>query len=60
MNIVEISYPSWTDNDIEMLFEEFSELYARKPIQDNSGGMKAPHAFAYQLIALFSYYASKL
>ena len=46
MNIVEISYPSWTDNDIEMLFEEFSKLYARRPIQDNSGGMKAPHAFA--------------
>jgi FkbM family methyltransferase len=26
--------------------EEFSALYSRRPIQDNQGGMKAPHMFA--------------
>lgn len=44
--ITEIGSPKWNITDIKNTFEEFAEIYANKPINDNQGGMKAPHAFA--------------
>ena len=44
--ITEIGTPNWTTSDIKNIFDEFVEVYANKPINDNQGGMKAPHAFA--------------
>lgn len=44
--IIEIGKPTWTTEDIINVFDEFAEIYANKPIIDNHGGMKAPHAFA--------------
>ena len=35
----------WTDTDIISHLGEFKELYSRRPILDNSGGMKSPHMF---------------
>lgn len=35
----------WKSEEITELINEFSELYATRPIKDNSGGMKSPHMF---------------
>src|SRR5690349_11047684 len=34
---------AWTRDDLLKGLEEFAALYAQRPIQDNQGGMKAPH-----------------
>jgi len=44
--ITEIGKPSWSTSEIKNSFDEFAEIYANKPVNDNQGGMKAPHAFA--------------
>jgi hypothetical protein len=44
--LIEIGKPNWNVSDIINTFDEFVEIYANKPINDNQGGMKAPHAFA--------------
>lgn len=44
--ITEIGKPIWTSSDIINCFDEFVEIYKDRPINDNQGGMKAPHAFA--------------
>lgn len=44
--IIEIGKPGWNTSDIKNSFDEFAEIYATKPINDNQGGMRAPHAFA--------------
>lgn len=36
----------WTRDDLRGAMGEFAGLYARRPIQDNTGGMKSPHMFA--------------
>ena len=46
MTIISISSPAWTNEDIINSFDEFNELYKSRPIKDNVGGMKLPHAFA--------------
>lgn len=43
---VEIGKPPWTRSEIAASLDEFARIYARRPIQDNQGGMKAPHMFA--------------
>tara|TARA_B100001059_G_C17771759_1_gene548874 strand:+ start:218 stop:1045 length:828 start_codon:yes stop_codon:yes gene_type:complete len=43
---MEIGSPSWNTSDIKKAFDEFVEIYGDKPVTDNQGGMKAPHAFA--------------
>lgn len=40
----EIGAPPWSDNDIRAAYSEFKKVYAARPIADNAGGMKAPHA----------------
>ncbi|MDP5216314.1 hypothetical protein Q5Y75_03710 [Ruegeria sp. 2205SS24-7] len=35
----------WGDTEMVEAYPEFKEVYARKPVSDNTGGMKAPHAF---------------
>lgn len=38
--------PNWTREEILASLDEFLTLYQARPIQDNVGGMKAPHLFA--------------
>jgi hypothetical protein len=40
-----IGTPPWTADDMRASLEEFASLYQRRPIKDNQGGMRAPHAF---------------
>ena len=44
--VFEIGCVPWTVEDIQNEYEEFKNIYANKPVHDNAGGMKAPHAFA--------------
>lgn len=37
--------PPWTREEMVAKLEEFSEVYARRPIQSNDGGMRSPHLF---------------
>lgn len=47
-----MSYPfekgqvKWARSEILAAIPEFLKLYSERPIQDNQGGMKAPHMFA--------------
>ena len=43
--LVQIGEPSWSREAMIAGLEEFAELYARRPLSDNTGGMKAPHMF---------------
>ena len=43
--LVEIGEVPWSRAQMRAHLEEFAEVYARRPIQDNTGGMKAPHMF---------------
>jgi len=42
----QIGQAPWTYPEIRDSIPEFLELYRKKPIQDNQGGMKTPHLFA--------------
>lgn len=44
-NVMQIGSPPWTRDEIMASIDEFSEIYANRPIKDNRGGMKAPHMF---------------
>ena len=44
--IEEIGQPTWSLEEIKASYPEFKSIYSNKPIGDNVGGMKAPHAFA--------------
>jgi hypothetical protein len=44
--IRQMGNPPWNIDDIKTSIPEFLDLYARRPIQDNEGGMKSPHMFA--------------
>lgn len=46
MKLTNIGTPPWTENDIKNKLDEFVELYKKRPIKNNSAGMKAPHLFA--------------
>ncbi len=50
-NIVSIGAPPWTRSEIVDHIDEFESLYAGRPIEDNVGGMKAPHMFAVWFMA---------
>ena len=41
----EIGSPPWTYEEMRESYYEFKSIYAARPIEDNIGGMKAPHAF---------------
>ncbi len=41
----EMGTVSWSADDMRAALSEFAELYRRRPIQDNIGGMKSPHMF---------------
>jgi hypothetical protein len=41
----EIGNVPWTDSDLRAAFPEFCELYKARPLRNNDGGMKIPHAF---------------
>lgn len=43
--------PPWDRDALVDLLEEFEALYQNRPIQDNAGGMGAPHLFATWAIA---------
>ncbi len=45
-HITQIGLPPWNDKELKAIAFEFSELYKSRPIQNNQGGMKAPHMFA--------------
>ena len=45
-NVMKIGKPPWTRAEIIASIDEFSTIYATRPIKDNRGGMKAPHMFA--------------
>jgi hypothetical protein len=44
--VVQIGNPPWTRSEMLGALDDFARLYANRPIQDNQGGMKAPHMFA--------------
>jgi len=46
MKVMNIGTVPWTDLDIENRLTEFAELYKKRPIANNSGGMLIPHLFA--------------
>lgn len=46
MDTFSIGQPTWTNKDIIESFKIFEEVYQSRPIKNNEGGMKAPHAFA--------------
>ena len=46
MALNDIGRVPWSDSDIHKEFYNFVEIYKQAPIKDNTGGMKAPHAFA--------------
>lgn len=35
----------WTREQMKLTLEEFAEIYARRPVKKNAGGMQAPHLF---------------
>lgn len=41
----------WSRDDIRASLDEFEALYDKRPIRDNTGGMKAPHMFAVWFMA---------
>lgn len=41
-----IGQVKWTNDTIKASISKFLKLYQNRPIQDNQGGMKIPHAFA--------------
>ncbi len=45
-NCVEIGKVNWKHEDIYNYFDEFIELYNKRPIKENSGGMNSVHCFA--------------
>jgi len=46
-----IGAPNWTREEMIVSLDEFVSLYQQRPIQDNTGGMKAPHLFAVWFMA---------
>ncbi len=44
-DVVNIGQVPWTTEEMVAAFSEFKAIYKAKPIADNQGGMKAPHAF---------------
>ena len=46
-----IGCPPWSRADILQRIDEFSSIYADRPIGDNYAGMKAPHMFAVWFMA---------
>ena len=46
MDVIEIGSPFWKTEDVQNNFDEFALIYSKAPVNDNAGGMKAPHAFA--------------
>jgi hypothetical protein len=44
--MLNINAPPWTRKDLIDLLAEFAELYQARPIQNNTGGMEAPHMFS--------------
>ena len=46
-----IATPIWTREELIASLDEFVSLYQQRPIQDNTGGMKAPHLFAVWFMA---------
>jgi hypothetical protein len=49
--VINIGEPPWTRAEIAASIDEFSTIYADRPIKDNKGGMKAPHMFAVWFMA---------
>jgi hypothetical protein len=44
-DVVSIGSPPWSRSEMLDCLAEFADLYAKRPIQDNLGGMKSPHMF---------------
>ena len=44
--VTEIGNVDWNNSDILDSLDDFIEIYKKRPILDNTGGMKAPHLFA--------------
>ncbi len=45
-DIKQIGELNWSYDELRKSIPEFLDLYEKKPINDNKGGMKAPHMFA--------------
>ncbi len=45
-NIRQIGSVIWSNEELKSAIPEFLKQYQNRPIQDNQGGMKTPHAFA--------------
>lgn len=46
MGLMSIGTPPWIEKDIKCKLSEFAELYKKRPVNHNHGGMLAPHMFA--------------
>ncbi|MFC6713181.1 hypothetical protein [Branchiibius cervicis] len=51
MKANEIGQNPWTREQMTADVQEFAELYSKRPLQQNTGGMGAPHMFATWFIA---------
>ena len=51
MDLVQIGKTEWTRSDQKESLSEFSELYKKRPIKDNSGGMLSAHMFHVWFVA---------
>ncbi len=50
-NVTAIGKPPWSRDNIVAAIPRFENLYNARPIEDNKGGLKAPHMFATWFIA---------
>lgn len=49
--VMAIGRVPWTEEALRDALQEFDAIYRERPIQDNAGGMKAPHMFAVWFMA---------
>lgn len=49
--VMTIGTPPWNRAEIAASIDEFSALYANRPVKNNQGGMKAPHMFGVWFMA---------
>ena len=53
IRFTEIGSPQWTRKDLKDSIPAFCEIYKNRPIKNNDGGMKTPHAFAVWFVLRF-------
>ncbi|HSA33829.1 MAG TPA: hypothetical protein P5077_08895 [bacterium] len=50
-NVARLGVPPWSGDSIARELCAFADLYEKRPLRDNAGGMRAPHMFAVWFMA---------